>query len=359
MSIRTANTTSTSAPTSHFKTGDRLKVVLAAGVRGIGAPLAPPTPRIPAQPGGLRERERSEASRLLDALDNERDLRSLVLSPESGLPCEALEQLADASEKYNTNQFWHEQCRARGYMHPYFLTPGERQPWSKQGHTWREHFVHWCAYVNATYYGGWTSLMFETARGHLAAVQALLAAGANVNAAGNDGDTALSQASLNGHLAAVQALLAAGANVNAANRHGHTALMKAIQKSHMDVVQALLAAGADVNAAGNDGDTALSQASLNGHLAAVHALLAAGADVNAVKETGQTALTLASQYGDSEYEDADYLGVVEALIDAGANVHAETNTGWTALMLATRQGQTNVVEALRDAGAQDNNYVIN
>ena len=64
-------------------------------------------------------------------------------------------------------------------------------------------------------------------RGDAAAVQALLAKGAEVNAKGNDGWTALILASQEGHLHVVQALLAKGADVNAKADNGATALMVA------------------------------------------------------------------------------------------------------------------------------------
>ena len=132
-------------------------------------------------------------------------------------------------------------------------------------------------------------------RGDAAAVQALLAKGADVNAKNNDGVTALMVASENGHLDVVQALLAKGAEVNAKDERRRdradswppskatstwcrrcsprgprsmprrttaaTALMLASQNGHLDVVQALLAKGAEVNAKANDGATALMLAS--------------------------------------------------------------------------------------------------
>src|ERR1700730_10299053 len=51
-----------------------------------------------------------------------------------------------------------------------------------------------------------------------------------------------------GDRAAVQALLAKGADVNAKDNGGRTALMMATVTGHPDVVQTLLAMGAEVNA---------------------------------------------------------------------------------------------------------------
>ncbi len=76
-----------------------------------------------------------------------------------------------------------------------------------------------------------------------------------------------------GDPAAVEALLAKGADVNAKDNSGLTALMRASQFVHLDVVQALLAKGADVNPKRNDGLTALMTASRLGRVDVVQALL--------------------------------------------------------------------------------------
>ena len=57
----------------------------------------------------------------------------------------------------------------------------------------------------------------------------------------------LIDAAVRGNTAAVQALLAEGANVNAKANDGMTALMKASQEGNREVVQALLDKGAEVS----------------------------------------------------------------------------------------------------------------
>jgi hypothetical protein len=74
----------------------------------------------------------------------------------------------------------------------------------------------------------------------------------------------LFSAASGGDAAAVQALLAKGAELNAKNNDGVTALIVASGNGHLDVVQALLAKGAELNAKNNDGATALMLASYNG-----------------------------------------------------------------------------------------------
>ena len=70
----------------------------------------------------------------------------------------------------------------------------------------------------------------------------------------------LISAAKDGNVAAVQALLAKGAEVNAKNEDGMTALMAASADGSLDVAQALPAQGTDVNAKTNDGENALSLA---------------------------------------------------------------------------------------------------
>ncbi len=74
-------------------------------------------------------------------------------------------------------------------------------------------------------------------------------------------------AAKNGKTAAVQRLLAAGADVNARNEWGNTALTEAAVRGDRETVEALLAAGADVNVI-------------------VQALLARGVDIHDKKQGG-------------------------------------------------------------------------
>ena len=85
-----------------------------------------------------------------------------------------------------------------------------------------------------------------------------MAAGALVDAADEDGRTALYVAAENGHVAVVQALLQAGANVDAARTTDFwTPLHIAAENGHVAVVKTLQGAGADTDAALTDGTTPL------------------------------------------------------------------------------------------------------
>ena len=69
---------------------------------------------------------------------------------------------------------------------------------------------------------------------------------------------ALMLAARNGSLAAVEALVTAGANVNSATPHGTTTLMNAVASGSLPTIGALVKGGADVR---NTGRSSLSPSS--------------------------------------------------------------------------------------------------
>ncbi|KAF8542006.1 ankyrin repeat-containing domain protein [Trichophaea hybrida] len=203
---------------------------------------------------------------------------------------------------------------------------------------------------------GWSILQLAAQVGHLAVVERLLQAGADVNTepSNSNGRTALWAAAKGGHHAVVDRLLQAGADVNAKPSYddGRTALQAAAGGGHQAVVERLLQAGADVNAkpSYDDGRTALQAAAGGGHQAVVERLLQAGADVNAKPSnySGRTALQAAAGGG--------HQAVVERLLQAGADVNAKPSNhrGRTALQAAAGGGHQAVVERLLQAGADIN-----
>ena len=135
-------------------------------------------------------------------------------------------------------------------------------------------------------------------------VARLLQAGADANAAQASGETALMTCARSGVSAAVEPLLAGGADVNAAEAaNGQTALMWAAWEGHTDVVRALLAHGANADARTTTGYTALLLAAREGYADTTRTLLDAGADVNAAAEDGTTALLVAVIRRNLEYAD--------------------------------------------------------
>ena len=171
-------------------------------------------------------------------------------------------------------------------------------------------------------------------------VKLLLTKGADVNARTDDG-TVLMMAVRWGHAEIVKLLLDAGAQVDARHRLGYSALIRSASRSipemnpprgqplpppSAEIMSLLLAKGADVNFLGRDGETALMEAN---SAEKVKLLVARGAQVNATDKEGRTALMRAVDRGDVE--------VVEALLQAGADASVVNQKGATALMYALQK----------------------
>jgi ankyrin repeat protein len=187
-------------------------------------------------------------------------------------------------------------------------------------------------------------------RGDTQTVQALIKKKADVNAPQADGATALHWAAYRGDAESTAALIRARANVNARNNYGVTPLALAAQQGSAPVLDLLLKAGVNPNDPinfVNSGETPVMTAARSSRVDAVATLVRAGADVNA-KETwsGQTALMWAAAQGDS--------AMVSALLEMGANLHATSNGGTTPFMFAVRKGDVRTVQAMLSAGADVN-----
>jgi ankyrin repeat protein len=189
---------------------------------------------------------------------------------------------------------------------------------------------------------GQSVLYIASHEGHVAVVEALLAAGADKDAKAHNGSVAFHSASQAGHVGVMKVLLAAGADTDAKLPDGTTALHDASQRGQLAVVKVLLAAGADKDIQVQDGTAPLHLASKEGHLGVVEALVAASADTEVRAQGGFTALHIASREG--------YLGMVEALLAGGADKDARQEDGLTALHEASRVGGLAVVAALLAAG---------
>jgi ankyrin repeat protein len=154
----------------------------------------------------------------------------------------------------------------------------------------------------------------------------------------------LADAVMAGDLAAVEALLAEGADVNDKQLNGSTALHWAVYHDDLELAQRFIEDGANVQATTREGITPLHLASLYGNPDMVSSLLEAGADASSRGPAGETMLMLAARNGNPE--------TVHLLIDAGADVTAfETIRGTTALMWAVERKNPEAVSVLLEAGA--------
>ena len=195
--------------------------------------------------------------------------------------------------------------------------------------------------------------------GHVALIEALVAAGADVNEgrekrpkrwwgddsySSSEGNTALILAAQNRQKACIETLIRLGADVNETGEDDRTALAEAIEAfdDDIDIVLKKIQAGADVNFDAYAG-SALECASRKGYINTVRLLLQSGACVN-----DGIALMKASSGG--------HIDVVKLLMDSGANVNCEPDLGrhGTALAAASSNGHVDIVKLLLAAGADVN-----
>jgi ankyrin repeat protein len=221
--------------------------------------------------------------------------------------------------------------------------------------------------VNLALPDGGTALLWAAYWNDLGAVEALIAAGANVNTGNRYGVTPLSQACVNGNAAMVDALLKAGADANSFQQEGQSVLMTAARAGNPVAVKSLLDHGAEVNAKESwRGQTALMWATAENHPEVVKVLVDHGADVNAVSGVfdfremkvkpgdvpmhfprgGFTALLFAARGGFTE--------CARILLDHGADIKSADPDGTSALVLAIINGHSDTAEFLLDRKADPN-----
>ncbi|KAJ4418209.1 hypothetical protein N0V82_005682 [Gnomoniopsis sp. IMI 355080] len=193
------------------------------------------------------------------------------------------------------------------------------------------------------------------AGGHLNAMTKLLQAASDQACLSEWFLTKALQSAVNaGHIALIQPLLEAGANVT------HVDINLAATRGYFDVLAFFVESGTSVEGLHNTGishvlGTPLQWAMKGGHLAEVDFLLTRGADVNAPPTTkdisgpGGTVLQIAIASGHME--------MARRLLDEGADVNAlpvtyrDIEDSDTALQAAARAGNITMLETLLAAGA--------
>jgi uncharacterized protein len=158
----------------------------------------------------------------------------------------------------------------------------------------------------------------------------------------------LAEAAARGDMAAVRALLAAGTrDVNAWDRDGTPALHWIVRVGDLETAKRLLAAGADVNAVNRFGLAPLHIAIEQGDEPMTRWLIDNGADWAKADGAREPPLLSAARTGEP--------GVVRVLLDHGAAVDArEPGFGQTPLMVAVRSGHLETAKLLLDRGADVN-----
>ena len=201
---------------------------------------------------------------------------------------------------------------------------------------------------------GETPLHWAARNGRAAAVDALIAGGADVNAKDKDDDTPLHFAARNGRAAIVSLLIQATASLNVKNEDDKAPLHWAAEVGYPAVVSALIAGGADVNARDKDDKGPLHLADAGGHADIVAALIEAGAywgdaacgSELAVNPAGATPPCINLHQAVT----GGHLFAVNTLIAAGVDVNV-TIAGKTPLRLALDGGHSEIAVALVAAGA--------
>ena len=240
--------------------------------------------------------------------------------------------------------------------------------------------------------GGMTALLFAAREGHLDAVRALVAAGANVNQlSAGDQSSPLVIAVSNSHYQVGQFLVDHGADPNVANVDGLTALYATIDMqyapvswapnpltvqekvSHLELMKSLLAHGANPNAKltrklwfrptshnqqwiSTTGTTPFWRAAQGTDVPAMRALVAGGADPKIPSAAGTTALMVAAGLGYagnfSQNLPDSWLAAVKYCLELGLDINAADNQGYTALHGAAYRGDNELVKFLVEKGAR-------
>lgn len=143
--------------------------------------------------------------------------------------------------------------------------------------------------------------VFEaSALGHVARITALVAEDpARVSSYAPDGFYPLGLAAFFGHLDAVRALIAAGADVHATARNSFKVqpVHAAAASRNLDILRAVLEAGGDPNVPQQQGFVPLHEAASSGNREMAELLVKHGANPGLANDAGKTSIDLANDKG--------------------------------------------------------------
>ena len=120
-----------------------------------------------------------------------------------------------------------------------------------------------------------------------------------------DGFPPVGLAAFFGHLEAVKALIAAGADIHAAARNGLKvqAIHAAVASKNLDIVRTVLEAGADPNAAQQQGFRPMHESGSSGSRELAELLMKYGGDPMLKNDDGKSTPTFAREKGHAEFAD--------------------------------------------------------
>ncbi|MGH9219455.1 MAG: ankyrin repeat domain-containing protein [Vicinamibacterales bacterium] len=120
-----------------------------------------------------------------------------------------------------------------------------------------------------------------------------------------DGFPPVGLAAFFGHLEAVKALIAAGADIHAAARNGLKvqAIHAAVASKNLDIVRTVLEAGADPNAAQQQGFRPMHESGSSGSRELAELLMKYGGDPTLKNDEGKSTIAFAREKGHTEFAD--------------------------------------------------------
>jgi ankyrin repeat protein len=178
--------------------------------------------------------------------------------------------------------------------------------------------------------------------GHIAAVQALLAACMNANCRGMKGLQSLQIAARDGKWEIFRLLLQASKVMHLPDRWHFWPLKYAVLTQKLDIIKLLCEGGADIGDVGTDDLTIFMCAIVVGHEAVVKYLPQRKPYLEMRNYRGETALLVAAKTGQTR--------MIRLLLNASANMHATDRYRCTALMAAAKEGREEAMHVLMDAG---------
>jgi uncharacterized protein len=196
----------------------------------------------------------------------------------------------------------------------------------------------------------YAGLHAAAARGDVAEIERLIAAGEKPNIQDAKSRTPLHVAAFGGHYAAARALIRLGADPDALEAQRYDVVTIAAVQNDLDVLMAVLEHGANPRAITSPyNGTALIAAAHLGHAEVVRTLIIAGAPLDHVNNLGWTALMESIVLGNGG---RDHTATLEALVKAGANINIADRQGITPLGHARARGYSEMVRILEAAGAR-------
>lgn len=188
------------------------------------------------------------------------------------------------------------------------------------------------------------------AKGDVAAIERLIAAGEKPNIQDSHSRTPLLVAAFLKQYDAARTLLKLGADPNALDIDQYDIVTIAAVRNDIEMLKIALDGGASAKTVTSRYQgTALIAAAHLGHVEAVKILIAARAPLNHVNNLGWTALMEAIVLGNG---DAKHTATVKALVEAGADVNLADRQGTTPLQHARRRAYVEMARILENAGAR-------